>query len=90
MSLLTLVGMGGIGLLLINFNTAVQTIRCLESILNSSLMPDSILLLDNASEIKDLKEQFQIKIWLLYKDKLIGPSAQILVMRYSFIVILQV
>lgn len=46
-------GGAGIGLLLINFNTAVQTIRCLDSILNSSLMPDSILLLDNASEIKD-------------------------------------
>ncbi|MBS0599356.1 MAG: glycosyltransferase [Proteobacteria bacterium] len=43
----------GIGVLVINYNTARQTLRCLESIQQSSLLPDWVLVLDNASSSSD-------------------------------------
>lgn len=39
----------GVGVAVINFNTTRQTLRCLESLRESSLPPDRIVLLDNAS-----------------------------------------
>lgn len=39
----------GVGVALINFNTSQQTLRCLDSLRQSSLPPDRIVLLDNAS-----------------------------------------
>lgn len=44
----------GIGVLLINFNTAACTLRCLDSLLSGSLLPDWIYVLDNASAPADL------------------------------------
>lgn len=43
----------GIGVLVINYNTAQKTLRCLASIQNSKLLPDWILVLDNASMSDD-------------------------------------
>jgi GT2 family glycosyltransferase len=39
--------------LVINYNTAPQTLRCLESIQQSKLLPDWVLVLDNASAADD-------------------------------------
>lgn len=39
----------GVGVAVINFNTARQTLRCLESLRKSTLPPDRIVVLDNAS-----------------------------------------
>lgn len=39
----------GVGVLIINYNTARQTLRCLESIQCSTLAPEWVLVLDNAS-----------------------------------------
>jgi GT2 family glycosyltransferase len=43
----------GVGLTVINFNTAVQTLRCLESIQGSQEPPEWVLILDNASAAPD-------------------------------------
>lgn len=43
----------GIGVLVINYNTARQTLRCLASIQESSILPDWVLVLDNASSPED-------------------------------------
>lgn len=43
----------GIGVLVINYNTARQTLRCLESLQQSSVLPDWVLVLDNASSSSD-------------------------------------
>lgn len=43
----------GVGVLVINYNTAKQTLRCLESIQQSTLLPDWVLVLDNASAAVD-------------------------------------
>lgn len=43
----------GIGVLIINFNTACQTLRCLESLRKSSIEPDWVFVLDNASQSED-------------------------------------
>jgi GT2 family glycosyltransferase len=45
----------GVGLLVINFNTARQTLRCLDSIGRLSKQPDWVLVLDNASEEVDFQ-----------------------------------
>lgn len=45
----------GVGVLVINFNTARQTLRCLESIQQSTLLPDWVLVLDNASSTEDFQ-----------------------------------
>ncbi|MDB5945829.1 MAG: hypothetical protein JWQ33_855 [Ramlibacter sp.] len=45
----------GVGLTLINFNTAVQTLRCLDSIARSDEPPAWVLVLDNASEPADFR-----------------------------------
>lgn len=49
----------GIGVLVINYNTARQTLRCLESIQQSSLLPDWVLVLDNASSPGDYQHLLQ-------------------------------
>lgn len=46
----------GIGVLLINFNTASCTLRCLDSLLSGSARPDWIFVLDNASAPADRVE----------------------------------
>lgn len=46
--------LGGIGALLINFNTAACTLRCLDSLLGGSVQPRWIIVLDNASAPADL------------------------------------
>ena len=43
----------GVGVLVINYNTARQTLRCLESIQQSTMAPDWVLVLDNASTASD-------------------------------------
>jgi GT2 family glycosyltransferase len=45
----------GVGVLVINYNTARQTLRCLESIQQSTLLPDWVLVLDNASAAADYR-----------------------------------
>ena len=45
----------GIGVLVINYNTARQTLRCLESIQQSTVLPDWVLVLDNASSADDFQ-----------------------------------
>ncbi|MFN7154904.1 MAG: glycosyltransferase family 2 protein [Acidovorax sp.] len=45
----------GIGVLVINYNTARQTLRCLESIQQSTVLPDWVLVLDNASSAEDFE-----------------------------------
>lgn len=40
---------GGIGLVLLNWNGAELTIRCLRSVLRGSIVPDQIVIVDNAS-----------------------------------------
>jgi GT2 family glycosyltransferase len=45
----------GIGVLVINYNTARQTLRCLESIQQSTVLPDWVLVLDNASSEDDFQ-----------------------------------
>ena len=49
----------GIGVLVINYNTAPQTLRCLESIQQSKLLPDWVLVLDNASASDDYQHLLQ-------------------------------
>ena len=49
----------GIGVLVINYNTAPQTLRCLESIQQSKLLPDWVLVLDNASASDDYQRLLQ-------------------------------
>ena len=49
----------GIGVLVINYNTAAQTLRCLESIQQSKLLPDWVLVLDNASASDDYQRLLQ-------------------------------
>ena len=49
----------GIGVLVINYNTARQTLRCLESIQQSKLLPDWVLVLDNASASDDYQRLLQ-------------------------------
>ena len=49
----------GIGVLVINYNTAPQTLRCLESIKQSKLLPDWVLVLDNASASDDYQRLLQ-------------------------------
>ncbi|GAD20699.1 glycosyltransferase family 2 protein [Acidovorax sp. MR-S7] len=49
----------GIGVLVINYNTACQTLRCLESIQQSSVLPDWVLVLDNASALSDYEQLLQ-------------------------------
>lgn len=49
----------GIGVLVINYNTAPQTLRCLESIQQSKLLPDWVLVLDNASAAGDYQHLLQ-------------------------------
>lgn len=49
----------GIGVLVINYNTARQTLRCLESIQQSTLLPDWVLVLDNASSADDYQHLLQ-------------------------------
>lgn len=49
----------GIGVLVINFNTARQTLRCLESVQQSKLLPDWVLVLDNASASDDYQYLLQ-------------------------------
>ncbi len=49
----------GIGVLVINYNTARQTLRCLESIQQSTLLPDWVLVLDNASSSDDYQQLLQ-------------------------------
>ena len=49
----------GIGVLVINYNTAPQTLRCLESIQQSKLLPDWVLVLDNASASDDYQRLVQ-------------------------------
>ena len=49
----------GIGVLVINYNTARQTLRCLESIQQSKLLPDWVLVLDNASAAGDYQHLVQ-------------------------------
>ncbi len=43
----------GIGVLVINYNTAFQTLRCLKSLRESTLQPDWVFVLDNASASDD-------------------------------------
>lgn len=43
----------GVGVTVINFNTAAQTLRCLESLDGSDEAPDWVLVLDNASHPED-------------------------------------
>lgn len=43
----------GIGITLINFNTSRQTLRCIESLRASTLAPDWLIVLDNASVEED-------------------------------------
>lgn len=43
----------GIGITLINFNTSRQTLRCIESLRASTLAPDWLIVLDNASTEED-------------------------------------
>ena len=45
----------GIGVLVINYNTAPQTLRCLASIQLSKLLPEWVLVLDNASASDDYR-----------------------------------
>lgn len=49
----------GIGVLVINYNTARQTLRCLESIQQSTVLPDWVLVLDNASAPSDYQHLLQ-------------------------------
>ena len=49
----------GIGVLVINYNTAPHTLRCLESIQQSKLLPDWVLVLDNASASDDYQYLLQ-------------------------------
>lgn len=49
----------GIGVLVINYNTAKQTLRCLASIQQSKLLPDWVLVLDNASSSEDYQHLLQ-------------------------------
>lgn len=49
----------GIGVLVINYNTARQTLRCLESIQQSTALPDWVLVLDNASSADDYQHLLQ-------------------------------
>lgn len=49
----------GIGVLVINYNTARQTLRCLESIQQSTALPDWVLVLDNASSADDFEHLCQ-------------------------------
>ncbi len=49
----------GIGVLVINYNTAPQTLRCLASIQQSKLLPDWVLVLDNASASDDYQHLLQ-------------------------------
>lgn len=49
----------GVGVLVINYNTARQTLRCLESIQQSSILPDWVLVLDNASTSNDYQQLLQ-------------------------------
>lgn len=49
----------GIGVLVINYNTARQTLRCLESIQQSTVLPDWVLVLDNASSPSDYQHLLQ-------------------------------
>ncbi|WP_235505214.1 glycosyltransferase family 2 protein [Acidovorax sp. Leaf160] len=49
----------GIGVLVINYNTAAQTLRCLESIQQSSTPPDWVFVLDNASASADYERLVQ-------------------------------
>lgn len=49
----------GIGVLVINYNTAAQSLRCIESLRQSSLLPDWILVLDNASSEEDFQRLVQ-------------------------------
>lgn len=42
------------GLLIINFNTAQRTLRCIESVRHGSMQPQRILVLDNGSHADDL------------------------------------
>lgn len=49
----------GIGVLVINYNTAPQTLRCLESIQQGKLLPDWVLVLDNASTWDDYQHLLQ-------------------------------
>lgn len=46
----------GIGVLVINYNTALQTLRCLESLRQSTRQPDWVLVLDNASSLDDYQK----------------------------------
>ena len=45
----------GIGLITINFNTGRQTLRCVESLRHSTIAPDWVLVLDNASNEEDVR-----------------------------------
>ena len=52
----------GIGLITINFNTAYQTLRCVESLRESTITPDWVFVLDNASaadNVEQLKNRMQ-------------------------------
>ena len=52
----------GIGLITINFNTAYQTLRCVESLRESTITPDWVFVLDNASaadNVEHLKNRIQ-------------------------------
>lgn len=49
----------GIGVLVINYNTARQTLRCLESIQQSTVLPDWVFVLDNASSADDYQHLLQ-------------------------------
>ncbi len=46
-------GRRGVGITVINFNTAAQTLRCLASLAASNTPPDWVLVLDNASNADD-------------------------------------
>lgn len=50
-----------VGVVLINWNGAEHTIRCIESLLSGSVRPDKIIVLDNASEddsVDDIRRTF--------------------------------
>ena len=48
-------GQSGVGVALVNFNTAGQTLRCLESLRTCTLAPDWVVVLDNASRMDDFE-----------------------------------
>ena len=48
--------MTGVGIAIVSYNTTNQTLRCLESLRQSILAPNWILVLDNASQTDDLSQ----------------------------------